>query len=272
MLQTARELWLALLAILITTALYLFVVLIRGGIPAAGEFFGHSLGIFGFALMLMTEFLYSRRKRSKRARWGKMSSWLQFHIFTGIVGPYLVFLHTSFKFNGLAGIVLLFTAIIVLSGFIGRYIYTAVPRTADGAEVEFGQLESQITDAENEIAAWVRTHPEAGRALQAEIRKLAGFQGGPVAAIFLRGPFELYAQFTWLQLRRRFSFAPRNQLDQLARSLQRRRALSLQIAVIATARRMLGLWHTIHVPLGVVLFTTAIIHIIAAVYYATLLK
>lgn len=272
MLETARELWLALLAILISTALYLFVVLQLGSVPAASGFFGHSLGIVGFLLMLMTEFLYSRRKRSRRARWGKMSAWLQFHIFTGIVGPYLVFLHTSFKFNGLAGIVLLFTFIIVLSGFIGRYIYTAVPRSADGAEIEFGQLQFQIARAEDEIDGWVRAHPDAGRVLQAEVQKLAGFQGGPLAAIFLRGPFELYARFTWWQLQQRFSFAPKAQVNQLARSLQRRRALSQQIAVLTTARRMLGLWHTVHVPLGVVLFTTATIHIIAAIYYATLLN
>ncbi len=271
MLQNARELWLAVLAILLITVLYIFVVLQLGSIPAASGFFGHSLGIIGFVLMLMTEFLYSRRKRSARARWGKMSTWLRFHIFTGIVGPYLVFLHSSFKFNGLAGVVLLFTFIVVLSGFVGRYIYTAVPRTADGAELEYDQLEALISQAENEIDRWVQIHPDAGTYLQSELGKLAGFRGGPMAAIFLRGPFEIYAQISWWRLRRRFSFAPRDQLNRLARSLQRRRALTQQIAVLTTARRMLGLWHTIHIPLGVVLFTTALIHIIAAIYYATLL-
>jgi len=88
--------------------------------------------IIGFILMLMTEILYSWRKRSRSARWGKMSNWLRFHIFTGLVGPYMVLLHTSWKFNGLAGIVLLLTVIIVLSGIVGRYIFTAIPRTADG--------------------------------------------------------------------------------------------------------------------------------------------
>jgi hypothetical protein len=34
---------------------------------------------------------------------------------------------------------------------------------------------------------------------------------------------------------------------------------------------MLGLWHAIHIPVGMVLFTAAFIHIVAAVYYATLL-
>lgn len=271
MLRNARELWLALIAIFFITLLYVFVAFQLGGIPAASDFFGHTLGIFGFVLMLMTEFLYSRRKRSKRARWGKMSVWLQFHIFTGIVGPYMVFLHTSFKFNGLAGVVLLFTFVVVLSGFVGRYIYTAVPRTAEGIEIESDQLEMQIQQTEEEIRRWLMAYPETGNELKNEITRLAGFRGNAITAIFLRGPFELYAQVSWMQLRQRFNFAHRTQIDQLAESLKRRREITQQISVLATARRMLGLWHTIHVPLGVVLFTTATIHIIAAIYYATLL-
>lgn len=271
MLRNNRELWLALIAIIFITLLYVFVVYQLGGIPAASDFFGHTLGILGFTLMLMTEFLYSRRKRSKRARWGKMSAWLQFHIFTGIVGPYMVFLHTSFKFNGLAGVVLLFTLLVVLSGFIGRYIYTAVPRTAEGIELESDHLAQLIRQSEEDIQRWLQAYPETGAELKNEIARLASFEGNALAAIFLRGPFELYAQVSWMQIRQRFHFAHRAQIDQLAASLKRRREITQQIAVLATARRLLGLWHTIHVPLGVVLFTTATIHILAAIYYATLL-
>ena len=101
--------------------------------------------------MLMTETLYTLRKRSRRAGWGRMSTWLDFHIFTGLVGPYLVLLHSSWKFNGLAGIVMLLTVVIVASGFIGRYIYTAVPRTAEGAEIEAAQLERQIAEVDGEL-------------------------------------------------------------------------------------------------------------------------
>jgi hypothetical protein len=41
---------------------------------------------------------------------------------------------------------------------------------------------------------------------------------------------------------------------------------------LARTRRLLSLWHTIHVPIGLVLFTAAFIHSIAAIYYATLLR
>ena len=129
--SSRRELWLSLVAVLAITGLY-FGVSIRLGVPEARGLFGHGLGILGFTLMITTEPLYSLRKRATRRVPGRMSDWLQFHIFTGIVGPYMVFLHSAWAYRGLAGIVLLMTAVVVASGFVGRYIYTAVPRTADG--------------------------------------------------------------------------------------------------------------------------------------------
>jgi hypothetical protein len=182
-----KELWLSLLAVVLLTGIYALVVTRQHAIPRAGDLFGHLIGILGFLLMLMTESLYSLRKRSRLARWGRMSDWLQFHIFTGIVGPYMVLLHTSWKFNGLAGATTALTVIIVISGFIGRYIYTRIPRSLDGIEIE----------------------------------------------------------------------SPTGQI---------------QAAALAQARRLMVLWHAIHIPIGMALFVAAFFHIGAALYYATLLR
>ncbi|MEW6028444.1 MAG: cytochrome b/b6 domain-containing protein [Chloroflexota bacterium] len=160
-----RELWLALIAAVFITGVYAGVVLLTREIPAAGDFFGHSLGIFGFILMLMTETLYSLRKRSRSARWGRMSSWLEFHIFTGLVGPYMTLLHTSWKFNGLAGVVTLFTVIIVVSGFVGRYIYTRIPRSLDGLEIEGTLSQEALKHARRLMALWHTVHIPIGMAL-----------------------------------------------------------------------------------------------------------
>jgi hypothetical protein len=184
MLRSNRELWLAFLAMILITGLYGLVLVFTREIPPAGELLGHGMGILGFLFMLMTETLYSLRKRSRSVKWGRMSNWLQFHIFTGIVGPYMVLLHTSWKFNGIAGVTTLFTVIIVISGFIGRYIFTRIPRSMEGLEIE-GTLSQEA---------------------------------------------------------------------------------------LKQARRMMALWHTIHIPIGIVLFISAFVHIGAALYYATFLK
>ncbi|MBE7534534.1 MAG: hypothetical protein HS124_02225 [Anaerolineales bacterium] len=184
MLRGNKELWLAFLAMILITGVYALVVLLTREIPPAGDLFGHGIGIVGFVLMMLTETLYSLRKRSRSVKWGRMSTWLQIHIFTGIVGPYMVLLHTSWKFNGIAGVTTLLTVIIVVSGFIGRYVFTRIPRTMDGLEIE-GTLSQEA---------------------------------------------------------------------------------------LKHARRLLALWHTVHIPIGIALFISAFVHVGAALYYATLLK
>jgi hypothetical protein len=126
----ARELWYALGASLAVTALYVLAYLQAGAFPTASSLVGHGIGILGFILMLMTATLYSIRKLRTAARWGSMAAWLRFHMVTGLVGPYMVLLHTAMKFEGLAGLTMLLTVIVVVSGLVGRYLYTAVPRTA----------------------------------------------------------------------------------------------------------------------------------------------
>jgi len=272
--RSNRELWFSFFAIVGITILYLFVVVTLGSVPAASEFFGHSLGIIGFLLMVMTETLYSLRKRARRRTWGKMSTWLEFHIFTGLVGPYMVLLHTSWKFNGLAGIVMLMTAIIVASGFIGRYIYTAIPRTADGAEMEAAQVQQAVAAVEAELQQWLEAQPEATRAFGQRItQELAPVRADDAwAAVIGRAFADLGYRLQWWAETRKANAATKAKLRELDALLKRQRTLRRQVQSLAMARRMLALWHAVHIPIGMALFTAAIIHISAAIYYATLLK
>lgn len=273
MLRNTRELWLSLLAIVLITLLYLAVVIRTGSIPSASEFFGHSLGVLGFLLMIMTETLYSLRKRSRSARWGRTSEWLQFHIFTGLVGPYLVLLHSSWIFNGLAGVVMLLTIVVTASGVVGRYIYTAVPRSADGALLEASQLEHHITATESELQRLAGRSDAATKAYAQHLAAISQPKGnaGAASAIFSRAFSELGIRLDSWRYERNLKAAERPHAKQLDALFKRRRSLQRQINSIAAARQLLSIWHTVHIPLGVALFTTAIIHIIAAIYYATLL-
>jgi hypothetical protein len=181
-----HELAYALAAIVAVTALYGVAYSQASAFPAASSFVGHGIGIAGFILMLMTATLYSLRKLRTDARWGTTAAWLKFHMVTGLVGPYMVLLHTSLKFNGLAGLATLLTVVVVVSGVVGRYLYTRVPRTAEGLEAAAGD----------------------------------------------------------------------DDRERRGRLLKRRKALAT--------------WHTFHVPLTWVLFIAAFIHVVAALYYATL--
>ncbi|HLW65084.1 MAG TPA: hypothetical protein VKS79_07145 [Gemmataceae bacterium] len=242
-------------------------VIYRHGLPRPGGPAGHSLGIFGFLLMLSTEVLYTLRKRWKRFRWGRMPVWLKVHVFTGVVGPFLVLLHTAGKLHGVAGAVTLLTLVIVASGFIGRYIYAAVPRTVAGTEKTPRQLELQITLADNEVQS----------------RGVKGLSKKAIAVASEMPPrgWKLIAFRVWLPLRQRWRLHSALQsvrkLDpEQAQGLEdlfvERYRLLMQINSLALAKRMLGYWHLAHVPLGVVLFTLAFVHVGAAMFYSTFLK
>ncbi|HMN61743.1 MAG TPA: hypothetical protein PJ988_15340 [Anaerolinea sp.] len=269
--RRSNELWVAFLIIGFITVIYLMVVMLEGSIPAAREFFGHSLGVLGFFLMILTETLYTLRKRRGRVSWGPMASWLKFHIITGLVGPYLVLLHSAWKFNGLAGLVMLLTAIVVFSGFIGRYIYTAVPRSADGVEIEQYMLQDQITRAQQDLDRALAGQDTLTR--QALLR-LAGVNAGTLPGetqVFTRFFTDLKFRLDWNARQTMLKKLDITQVNQLRRMVERRRTLDRQMASLAAVRHLLSIWHTVHIPIGLTLFLSAVVHIFAAIYYATLL-
>jgi hypothetical protein len=155
-LRRSRALLYALAAIAAVTAVYYLAYRQAGAFPRASGLVGHGIGVVGFVLMLMTETLYSVRKRQSDARWGSMESWLTFHVVTGLVGPYMVLLHTAARFQGLAGVAMLLTAIVVVSGVVGRYMYTAEPR--EPVESEPGAAEHRLAARRKALAAWYAFH------------------------------------------------------------------------------------------------------------------
>jgi len=261
----AYELVFALLAIAAITAAYMGLA--QNGAPPPSSFWGHSLGIVGFLMMLSTETLYSLRKRMPGFHLGRMSIWLQAHIFTGLVGAYLVILHSALKFNGLAGVLTLLTVIVVLSGIVGRYIYTAVPRTLDGVEVAFADLEERIGRLDRQIQKL------GGE----QLRQAAQVAAAPTARrgwfIVLARPFlRIRQRRRWQRLLQKLEGLGRAHVEELQTVLVERQRLQMQVDSWDATRRLLATWHMFHVPLSGALFALAFIHIGAALYYGTLLK
>jgi hypothetical protein len=259
----APELIASLAAIAAITGGYLYLA--RNGIPAASSGTGYAFGILGFLMMLGTETLYSLRKRRPGFHYGAMSTWLQLHIFTGLVGPYLVLLHSGWKFNGLAGVLMLVTVVVVVSGLIGRYIYTAVPRSLDGVELAIVDVEEKIADADRQLETL-------------GVDRSSGLTAAVAAPPPHRGWVLVLARplLRWRQRRRLRHLlhtagdAVRPHLRQIEALLDQRHRLLMQIQSMETARRLLAMWHIFHIPLSAGLFTLTVIHIIAALYYTLL--
>jgi hypothetical protein len=249
--------------------LAVYIVYEALAIPGGGHPFGHALGIIGALLMLMTEFLYSARKRWHIFQSGQVRHWLSFHIFTGIIGPFLVLMHTGLEFRGLAGISMLLTILVVFSGFVGRYIYTSVPRSLAGVELSRRDLESELAQGRAELATWSAGKSDRVQVLVSDYalaeepdRDLS------MGEVLARRYREWQAKRQLHSAIKQLESEEQTRLKNLERMIDKQQRLLRQINSLKTVRRLMGSWHTLHVPLGITLFTAMTIHIIAAIYYS----
>lgn len=85
---------------------------------------GHTLGIIGTVLMVLSYLLYFLRKRIEGFEFlGPLSLWLEIHIFFGILGPVLIFFHSGLSARGLVGLAFWAMVVVVLTGIFGRLLF-----------------------------------------------------------------------------------------------------------------------------------------------------
>jgi hypothetical protein len=265
-LRESLELELSIIAGLLLGGGYVAYALVAE--PSGGHPLGHWLGIIGTGLMLATETLYSLRKRVRALQWaGPLRYWLAAHIFTGLVGPWLVLLHTAFEFRGLAGFTLGLTGLVVASGFVGRYLYTAIPRSLAGAEASAYDLAAAEDQVQVGLGEVVRQRSAAVRALVEADATRPRHRRGDLALVLLRGWDDWrYRRRLHAQVRR-LERNERQQLADVERLLTRRRQLERQIRMLEGARRLLSGWHVAHVPMGLALFGSVAMHVAATLYF-----
>src|SRR5437660_12326233 len=109
---------------------------------------GLNLGYLGLA-MFFTIFQYPIRRRWQwLAQKGSSKHWLNFHMLLGVMAPFVIAFHSSFKFAGFAGMAFWIMVAVSLSGVIGRYLYSQIPRSLNAAELS--RKESQ--DIQGQLA------------------------------------------------------------------------------------------------------------------------
>lgn len=236
--------------------------------PSGGHPIGHWLGIIGTLLMVATETLYSIRKRTTwLRRFGPVRWWLSAHIFTGIVGPFMVLTHSAFQFRGLAGFTMAMAALVVASGFVGRYFYTAIPHLVSGAEASSMDLRDEISRLQNSLVDVAGHRSTAVQALvEADAHRKRAARGD-FMLVLLRGYDDwryrsrLHAQIRQLEK------TEQSHLADVEKMLTQRRSLERQMRMLEAARRLLSVWHIAHVPMGAALFGSAGIHVIATLVF-----
>lgn len=225
------------------------------------------LGIVG-ATMMTISLLYSLQKKVKPvAKLGTPKGWLAFHICCGLLGPVLVTFHTAFKFSGVVSVAYWSMVLVVLSGFVGRYLYVRIPKTLRGTEATFAEVEAQAAELK---AQYAESHPSAAVLLKLDAFEHSVIPAARTGSGFLNMVFgETALLIKVAALRREMLRAgvDRTVVEDVLAATTQRALLLRRISYLQKTKRAFDLWHVFHRPLVYVLFIIMAAHIGAAVYF-----
>ncbi len=221
---------------------------------------GRAYGVAGASLMVGM-LSYSVRKRVPiLRRAGRLGSWLDFHIWCGVVGPLLIVLHSALKVGGLIAIAFWSMVAVALSGILGRFLYAQIPRTAAGDQLSLD--EARRLDAG--LAERLRLEfglNERQVELLDPLEDAGGVEPallGAVAGMVL-APFRFRSHFA--ASRRSLPHIPRHRLVQLRRLARQRAQLHHRIRLWRRVHELFHYWHVFHKPFALLMYLFATIHI-----------
>jgi hypothetical protein len=225
---------------------------------------GVNLGIFGVVMFLII-FLYPLRKRwGWLGKQGNSRHWLDFHVILGTAAPLVIALHSAFKFGGIAGMAFWIMTAVTLSGFIGRYLYSQIPRSLNAAELSI----KEIQEAEVKLRwAAEEQHDEIGTDL-IELFALPSAKQVSNTNIF----FAL-CWMMWLELRAGGCAAwlgslfgvlqtSNHHLEYAIQNARKQASLSKRVLFLQQTKTVFNLWHVVHRPFSYSFALLAIIHIV----------
>jgi hypothetical protein len=228
---------------------------------------GHGLGIGG-GLVVLATLLYPLRKTWKKLRQkGRMAAWLRYHIWCGLAGPIFVTLHGTFKFGGLVAISYWSMVAVMVSGFIGRYIYAQIPRSIQGQELG----ERELAERDAALVAELRTDLAQDPNLLVDVEGLCRIPEGTEAKGWRLLLFSIRDDLSRGQRTRALKGklqATHHYTASLVRDIvaiaRRRSLLRRRIAVLHVSRDLFRHWHAIHRPFAFVMFGIAVVHVVVA--------
>src|ERR1700739_4101852 len=104
---------------------------------------GIKLGMLGVFLFFLIYLYPLRKKWGWLGRQGNSRHWLDFHVVLGTTAPIIICFHSPLTIGGVAGMAFWSMLMVTLSGFVGRYLYSQIPRNLSAAELSKKELEER---------------------------------------------------------------------------------------------------------------------------------
>jgi len=226
---------------------------------------GQWFGISGFVLMLVPV-AYSLRKKIARLRGvGSMKTWLEVHIFCGILGPVFVTFHTSFRFNGIVSVAYWSMVAVVLSGFVGRYLYMRIPRSLRGLELTRAELDARA-DVLSQRLADAHLPGSLVARIAAFERSVVPTDGRSSLAGLFFGELRVRRELAALRHEIEQAGVSPDLLHEVAGVIAERASLLRHAAYLSMTKSLFDIWHVFHMPLVYVMFGIVVLHAAFTVY------
>ena len=245
-----------------------------------GGWIGLGLGLLGGALFVAI-FLYPLRKRWNWLRQrGNNKHWLDFHILLGLSAPFVIAIHASVKFGGLAGMAFWIMSAVALSGVAGKYLYAQIPRSLNAAGLSLKEAQELLAQlggqlAEQRIVPAAVLAPVFRLPSDDEVRSQSMLTalGTMVALDFARvfhiarvrrraaGPWGILETLGGL-------LSSRNaELEQVIDAARRQASLAKRILFLARSQQVFHFWHVVHKPFSYSFAVLAGIHILVVMLF-----
>jgi hypothetical protein len=240
---------------------------------------GIKLGMFGVFLFFLIYLYPLRKKWGWLARQGNSRHWLDFHVVLGSAAPLVIAFHASFKFGNIAGMAFWSMLCVTLSGFIGRYLYSQIPRNLNAAEFSMKEMQDVESSLRQELAAQKLAF---GKRLEAlydlptpdDVEHMTMLLALLyMILIDLKRPFQvslLRLQSTsfgsWLGSLFGLRRTDDRSLEHAIAVARKQAALSKRILFLSRTQQVFNLWHVVHRPFSYAFAILALVHIGLALY------
>lgn len=238
---------------------------------------GRWMGYIGAGMMVISALYTLRLHVPGLRRIGSSRTWFDFHVVFGLAGPVLSLLHTDMQIWAIherALVVSLWWCVtfIVVSGIVGRFLYTAIPKLEASTEREKRRLDEGIQQIADQWAAMTMSANVLAQFQKA--REKSEDDGGAHEDM---GAFAFFWFLVRSEVSRisgeislRFKTLGGMQNKKLRAStirlMSRRSVVERRMQLYGLAKRLLAQWRGIHIGVSIVMFVLLIAHVAISVY------
>lgn len=235
---------------------------------------GRWMGYVGAGMMVVSA-LYTLRLHVPGLRsLGSSRTWFDFHVVFGLAGPLLALLHMSFKvFETYWVTVFVWWPIflVVMTGLVGRFLYTAIPRAELATDKDKKKLDDGIRRVADQwssmtVSANVMQHFLKAQEKHEEVERES--EMGLLAFCSFLVQSELRRRRGARELKSGLLAQMKNErLQQTAIKLMARRAqVERRTQILGVARRLLTKWRAYHIGISILMLVALVAHVALSIY------